>query len=520
MNRDLTSEDIKQIEARGLTVEEITRQLELFEKGTSYQNLDRPCTLGDGIRAINDEEALTLASFYDEHEDKKPVKFVPASGAATRMFKILHAFHNEHEEIHRGWIASKARDGDKECRYLLTFLDNIRSFAFFDDLKEIMSGQSLDAEVLVEQGIFEEILHYLLSEKGLHYGSLPKGLLKFHTYPDGGRTAFEEHLVEAVDYVKDREGLCRLHFTVSPEHCSRFEGLLEKIGSRYEKEHEVKLDVSFSFQENSTDTLAVDMMNRPFRLDDGTLFFRPGGHGALIRNLNHLKSDIIFIKNIDNVVPDRFKKETLFWKKVLGGYLIRIQEQVFSYLKRLSTGPVDTRLLEEAIQFMEKEFHVTSLRDPQPRSKEGMRRLVTDKLNRPIRVCGMVKNVDEPGGGPFLVRGKVDGLSLQIVESAQIDPESDDQQSILRSSTHFNPVDLVCGVRDWRGNFFDLRQYVNHDAVLISKKSKEGRELKALELPGLWNGAMAYWNTIFVEVPLKTFNPVKTVNDLLRKEHQ
>ena len=521
MNESLTAQDIKQIKALGLTIEQITSQIDLFEKGTPYQKLARPCTVGDGIKALSDDEAQGMVSIYNEHfSEKELVKFVPASGAATRMFKVLHGFNNDYEQIHRDWVATRAQDGNRDCQYLISFMDNIRQFAFFDDLKEIMSRKGLDAKALTKKGQFKEIINYLLTEQGLHYGELPKGLLKFHGYPDANRTAFEEHLVEAADYVRDKNGVCRLHFTVSPEHKNSFETLLKKIRPRYEKGYGVQFDITFSFQERSTDTIAVDMANRPFRLDNGTLFFRPGGHGALIKNLNNLKLDIIYIKNIDNVVPDRFKDQTLFWKKALGGYLIRAQEKIFSYLKRLTTGPEDKNLLSEAIEFVENEFYITSFRDRDANSSDAIKGLVMDRLNRPVRVCGMVKNVDEPGGGPFLVEGKDKGLSLQIVENAQIDPQSDDQQSILRSSTHFNPVDLVCGVRDWQGNSFDLRRYVDHNAVFISKKSKEGRDLKAQELPGLWNGAMAYWNTIFIEVPLITFNPVKTVNDLLRIEHQ
>ena len=326
--------------------------------------------------------------------------------------------------------------------------------------------------------------------------------------------------MEAADYLKDEKGTCCLHFTVSPEHKQSFEALLESTKSRYEEGYGVRFHVDFSVQEKSTDTIAVDLENKPFRLNDGTLLFRPGGHGALIENLNDLKGDIIFIKNIDNVVPDRLKGHTFLWKKVIGGLLIQIQQKIFTYLERLSEGPVDEALLGEAFEFAQNDLCITPPRNQELTSDQAKQDFLLRMFYRPLRVCGMVRNVGEPGGGPFWVEAEDGSLSLQIVESAQVDPRSEQQQSILRSSTHFNPVDIVCGVRDWQGNPFDLRRFVDPDAVFISNKSKDGRDLKALELPGLWNGAMSYWNTIFVEVPLITFNPVKTIIDLLRKEHQ
>jgi hypothetical protein len=345
-------------------------------------------------------------------------------------------------------------------------------------------------------------------------------LLKFHQYSNGRRTAFEEHLVEAADYVKDAHGLCRLHFTVSSEHQKRFEGLLEEVRHRYEKNYNARFQVDFSLQKRSTDTIAVDIYNQPFREKDGKLLFRPGGHGALIENLNDLKGDIIYIKNIDNVATDRIKGPTFLWKKILAGCLIELQKKIFTYLERLVAQKPDEQFLDEVTDFARERLCLTPPNSWQRKSIREKREFLLNKLNRPLRVCGMVKNEGEPGGGPFWVEGKDGALSMQIVESAQVDPNSNEQQAIFASGTHFNPVDIVCGVRDYIGDPFDLWNYIDADAVFISQKSKDGRNLKALELPGLWNGAMANWITLFVEVPIITFNPVKTINDLLRKEHQ
>jgi hypothetical protein len=349
---------------------------------------------------------------------------------------------------------------------------------------------------------------------------LPKGLLKFHRYPDGTRTAFGEHLREAADYARSQNGRCHIHFTVSSEHRQRFEALWQGVRSGYERECNIEFRVDFSIQEKSTDTIAVDKENRPFRGNDGIVLFRPGGHGALIQNLNALEGDVVFIKNIDNVVPKGLADLTSFWKKVLGGCLMQVQKKIFYYLERFTSGVADEELIEEAFAFVKNDLCTLPPWDQDSMAPKAKQEYLIGVLNRPLRVCGMVRNEGEPGGGPFWVSGQDGSLSLQIVESAEVDPSSEEQQKIGASSTHFNPVDLVCALRDFRGNPFDLRTYVDANAVFISQKSKDGRELKALELPGLWNGAMAHWNTVFVEVPAITFNPVKTVNDLLRKEHQ
>jgi hypothetical protein len=383
-----------------------------------------------------------------------------------------------------------------------------------------MEKEGLSAEKLLDQNQWQEILKYLLTEQGLDYGALPKGLLKFHRYPSGNRTALEEHLVEAIHTVRDRKGICRIHLTVSPEHEEAFRQCFEKIRSRYEQQFQSLLEVTFSLQKHATDTIAVDLENRPFREKDGRLLFRPGGHGALLSNLANIGGDLIYVKNIDNILPDRLREPTVLWKKVLGGLLVEIQKTVFGYVRQLEEGSRDAGLFEMAIEFAKNGLLMPEPKPFKQWSVEKKRNFLLNRLNRPLRVCGMVRNEGEPGGGPFWVEGKDGNLSLQIVESAEVDPGSSEQQAIWSSSSHFNPVDLVCAVRDFRGRSFHLEDYVNPEAVFISQKSKDGRDLKSLELPGLWNGAMAEWITLFVEVPIATFNPVKTINDLLKPEHQ
>ncbi len=357
-----------------------------------------------------------------------------------------------------------------------------------------------------------------MEEKGLNYGQLPKGLLLFHAYADGARTPMEEHLVEAALYAASNDE-ANVHFTVSHEHLPLFRKKVEDCIAKYEAKYDIKINVSFSEQKPSTDTIAVNTDNTPFRNDDGSLLFRPGGHGALIENLNDIDADVVFIKNIDNVVPDRLKGDTVLYKNVLAGVLVENQKRAFEYLELLDSGNYNHKDLEEIIRFVQRDLccrraDIKELEDAELVS------YLRSKLNRPMRVCGVVKNIGEPGGGPFLAYNQDGTVSLQILESSQIDKSNPEYVKMFTEGTHFNPVDLVCATRDYKGNHFHLPDYVDHNTGFISSKSKGGRELKALELPGLWNGAMSDWNTIFVEVPLDTFNPVKTVNDLLRPQHQ
>jgi hypothetical protein len=513
--------DLRQISNHGLTVSAVQKHLDMFKMPPPYLDLLAPCTPGDGIKVIDQGKIQELTETYEQEAKKgRCLKFVPGSGAASRMFKTLLKFQNRETEILREAIVREAQAGKEEAKELLEFINGTKRFAFFKDLNSVMSENRFDLDTLVGKGQFSDIVRFLVSEIGLNYARSAKGLLKFHEYPEGSRTAFEEHLVEAAYYVKDEKGQCPLHFTVSQSHLEKFRNLLKRVKPVYEKKYRVSFNVTFSMQKKFTDTLAVDLDNRPFRDKDNRLLFRPGGHGALIENLNDLKADIVFIKNIDNVASDRFKPETVKWKKILGGYLMAIQNQIFNYMEKLSSKTVNRTLLEQVKNFVKEELLLTRPSFLKDASIDDQKTVLMEKLNRPVRVCGMVRNVKEPGGGPFWVKDQTGERSLQIVEKAQIDPGSREQRAILAASSHFNPVDLVCGVRDRQGRPFDLLKFVDPNAVLISKKSKEGKDLKALEHPGLWNGAMARWITIFVEVPGITFNPVKTVNDLLRQAHQ
>lgn len=516
-----TPSDIRQIEQHGLTVRQVLRQMDLFRAPQPYLNLKEPCTRGNGITVLTAESAESFARLYErERVHLDCIKFIPASGAATRMFRVPLKFMNREKALSRESLSKEMQLGNPEAQAIKHFFDRLPDFAFVHDLETGLRSSGRSLQELIDNGAFHEILKFLLTDKGLHYSALPKALLKFHAYKGESRTAFEEHLVEAAAYAVNGDGVCSVHFTVSGEHLQKFQSLLERLQSSYARAYGVSYRVGFSTQKPSTDTIAVDLNNRPFRQKDGRLLFRPGGHGALIENLNELQNDLIFIKNIDNVVPDWLKKETFYWKRVLGGLLIHIQRRVFKYMDALSQNTSDRSILEEATDFAVGELSL--ILPPSFRSQplSNRREYLLKKLNRPIRVCGMVKNAGEPGGGPFWVTDKNGECSCKIVETAQVDPHSKEQKRIVAASTHFNPVDLVCAVKNWRGEAFELRLFVDPEAVLIARKSKYGRELKALELPGLWNGAMAHWNSVFVEVPSTTFHPVKTINDLLRKEHQ
>ena len=495
--------DLKQFINKGISAEKIQAQINHFKKGFPYANIIAPATAGNGIIKLTEDEVSDYGNLYDNiSENEKIVKFIPASGAASRMFKSLFALMNNEVSI-------SDDTGFNSPNY---FFKNIQKFAFYTDLKN-----SCPAETDFSKD-FEKILNYLLTENGLNYGNLPKGLLKFHKYKTGERTPSEEHLAEGAMYAKTGNNVF-IHFTVSPEHQALFEKHIEEIKVDYENRFEIKIHIKFSIQKPSTDTIAVDLHNQPFRNEDGTILFRPGGHGALIENLNDIDADIIFVKNIDNVVPDRLKAETVKYKKALGGLLKEKQTQIFNFTEKLQN---DTS--EETINivktFAENELYITLDNTFETKTNSEKARYLISKLNRPLRVCGMVKNEGEPGGGPFFVKKESGSVSLQIVESAQIDTENTEKAKIVKEATHFNPVDLVLAVKDFKGNKFDLKKYIDPKTGFISQKSKNGKELKALELPGLWNGAMANWNTLFVEVPISTFNPVKVINDLLRDTHQ
>jgi hypothetical protein len=501
----LGKRDTGQIREKGISIEAIEKQINNFINGFPWAKLARPATVGDGIFSFHSEEVAFYEQFFNEHiAGQRPVKFVPASGAASRMFKQLFGF------------IDKCAD-DRSVIYFLTHLNEI---AFFKELNQsLIKMHRKGVDQLLAEKENALIIKGILSEKGLNYANLPKGLLLFHNYPEGARTAAEEHLVEAAHYACDSGGISRIHFTISPEHQSKFLVLFEKVRTVYEERHGVKFDISFSVQKPSTDTIAVDEENMPFRNPDGTLHFRPGGHGALISNLNDLDGDIIFIKNIDNIVPDRLKPETYLYKKVLGGYLLQMKEKIHGFLEKAMKGGAPETDIAEMSRFMEERLFLSLPEGFHQYPAAEKQALLTTMLNRPMRVCGMVRNEGEPGGGPFWVKGRDGQVSLQIIESSQIDLKNPLQKAVMEATTHFNPVDLVCCIKDFMGKTFDLGEFVDPATGFISVKSSGGKVLKAQELPGLWNGAMARWITVFVEVPVSTFNPVKTVNDLLRSEH-
>jgi hypothetical protein len=505
----LTHEDKELLTKKGISEQQIAEQLACFEKGFPYLKLAGAASVENrGIMIADADEQKKYLAAWDAYKDtdKKVVKFVPASGAASRMFKNLFEFLGADYSV-------PTTDFEKK------FFDHIHSFAFYNDLNAACldnTGKNIDA--LVAEHNYKAVVSNLLEGAGLNYGALPKGLLKFHRYANGVRTPLEEHLVEGALYAAGKTGQVNVHFTVSTEHKALFSQLVEEKVAEYAKKYGVSFNVSFSEQKPSTDTLAADMENKPFR-DNGKLVFRPGGHGALIENLNDLDADIVFIKNIDNVVPDRLKGDTVTYKKLLAGVLVTLQQQAFQYLKLLDGGHYSHDQLETIIRFVQQQLRCRK-EDIKDLEDADLVIYLRKKLNRPMRVCGMVKNVGEPGGGPFLAYNPDGTVSLQILESSQIDMKDPEKKAMFEQGTHFNPVDLVCAIRDYKGNKFNLLDYVDKATGFISYKSKNGKDLKALELPGLWNGSMSDWSTVFVEVPLSTFNPVKTVNDLLREQHQ
>ena len=504
----ITLQDKELLKEKGISEEKIAEQLAAFEKGFPYLKLYAAASAEQGILQPDADEQQKYLDSWDAYMEtgKKVVKFVPASGAASRMFKNLFEFVDASYE-------------EPQTDFEKTFFANLDKFAFYQELDATCrktTGKTV--QELLDGRRYKDIVRNLLLPEGMNYGALPKGLLTFHKYEAGNRTPVEEHLVEGALYAAGKDGDVNVHFTVSPEHRALFQKLVDERAAYYAEHYGVNYVVSFSEQKASTDTLAVDMENRPFR-DGGHLLFRPGGHGALIENLNDLDADVVFIKNIDNVVPDKLKGETVLHKKIIAGLLVGLQQQVFSYLRLLDSGKYTHEQILEILQFVQqhlfcKNFDIKNYEDAE------LVIYLKQKLNRPMRVCGMVKNVGEPGGGPFLAYNADGTVSLQILESSQIDMNDAEKKAMFEKGTHFNPVDLVCAVRDYKGNKFDLTKYVDKATGFISHKSKNGKDLKALELPGLWNGAMSDWNTVFVEVPLSTFNPVKTVNDLLRPQHQ
>lgn len=505
---ELNEKDLEILNAKGISEEKLAEELEMLKNGFPYLRIEAPATPGNGIFVLTQELEDQSSDLWNQYLDKggKVLKMVPASGAASRMFKDLFAFVN-------------GRKDKPDNDFMKKFFEHIEEFAFFAVLNaKCIELYDLSIDSLVKEKRYKDVVKALIEKEGLNYGQLPKALLRFHRVPGTSRTAIEEHLAEGAQYASGKDGKVRVHFTVSEDHLPLVNLKFEEMKGKLEHEYDVEYELSTSVQKPSTDTVAANLDGTPYR-EKGGLFFRPGGHGALIENLNDLDADVIFIKNIDNVVPDARRLDTIRYKKVIGGVLVGIKQKADNYCRLLKKGTPSEAELDEMMDFLHKVLCITH-DSANGMNSEEKAAYIYSKLNRPYRVCGMVKNEGEPGGGPFLAYNPDGTVSPQILESTQIDPKNKEAQKMLKEATHFNPVDLVVCTRDWEGKKFNLPEYVDKATGFISQKSREGVEIKALELPGLWNGAMSDWNTVLVEVPVSTFNPVKTVNDLLRPVHQ
>lgn len=514
MTTKFSQADIEQMLALGISEDAISEQLLNFKNKFPHISLAAPATVENGgIVSLSAQQQKHFADIFEaERPNKKILKFVPASGAASRMFKDLAAFSSQYFGV--------CYNFEKEYAPVKVFFDNLEKFPFYGELVETMEKSGMDIRDYLERKDFATIVNCLLSKKFMGYSSLPKALIKFHKYDGDSYPCIIEHFTEGVRYAKGKGKNINLHFTVSPEHREDFERTIKDLKKIYSE----SFDITLSEQKHYTDTIAVDEYNEPLRDDDGRLVFRPGGHGALLENLNECSADIIFIKNIDNVTPDNpflmgKEPKSAFYKKVLGGMLIELQNTCFEYM-RLMEGTVSEDHVEEIMEFAKKRLNISFPDGFEALDTDGKKAFLQNRFSRPLRVCGMVKNEGEPGGGPFWVNDVEGSISLQIVETNQINRKDPHQESILNGSTHFNPVDIVCSTRDYKNRQFDLRMYRDPSTGFITNKTQGAKTLKSQELPGLWNGSMARWNTVFVEVPLLTFNPVKTVNDLLKDVHQ
>ncbi|MCM1021390.1 MAG: DUF4301 family protein [Muribaculum sp.] len=502
--------DLNQLQAKGIKPEVFEAQLKRFQTGFPFLRIVDSARVGEGIKKLTPEEEQQAIARWKEYRNNggETFKFVPASGAASRMFKALFAFVDGDADT-----PAPGSDVDK-------FIAGLPKMPFYNQLDATCAklyGKGINELIALSRQ--KDVVAALLRPEGMNYGQLPKGLLLFHSYDDGARTPLEEHLVEGAQTAADNNGTVNLHFTVSPEHRALFTQRIEKVVPDLEKKLGVKYNISLSEQKSSTDTVAANADNTPFRNDDGSLLFRPGGHGALIENLNDINSAVVFIKNIDNVVPDNKRDDTIRFKEIIAGYMIEVHDKIEEYIRLIDSGNYTIEQVRQMIAFL---HNTLCIRDAKLKQLEDADLVlyIRQKLNRPLRVCGMVRNEGEPGGGPYIAYNPDGSTSPQILESTQIDPANADYKAMVAKATHFNPVDLVCYIKDINGKKFNLPDFVDPDTGFISEKSKNGRELRALELPGLWNGAMSQWNTVFVEVPIATFNPVKTVNDLLRPMHQ
>ena len=503
VKNSFNKKDIEQIKALGLTPSDVNKQLETYRRGASYLKLIRHCSPGDGIRSFTSGERNRLIKRYDSEAAKRKIlKFIPASGAASRMFAE--------------WFAAAQQGSFGNAELDRSFFADLRKMPFFPLLEK-----NDTARLMVKQKNVKAVLDYILLPTGLHFGWLPKALTPFHSYRDGEvRTALVEHLGEAASVMTNNRGVCRLHLTISAEHAKDVKALLRFVIPQYEERCHVRFKIDLSVQSPATNIVAVDEKNLPFRDEDGRLVFRPGGHGALLQNLQELDADFIFIKNVDNIAPDALQKKILPYKKMLGGLALQLQQSVFTMLHRFEKDQITSSEIEAMAVFCQSELNMDLPKNFSNKTISAKKKVIFELLNRPLRFCGMVRNVGEPGGGPFWVQEKDKSRTLQIVESAHVDHNRASQADIWSQASYFNPVDMVCCTKNYLGEKFDLADYVNQDAYLISPKTEKGRKLKAQEMPGLWNGGMAYWNTVFVELPLMVFNPVKTVYDLLRPQHR
>ncbi len=518
MGANFSEKDLQFLAENNMDPNVVNEQIKNYGTGFPFIKLVEPATVRSGITQIKTRRMDELVSIFEDYAAENEIeKFVPASGAASRMFKQLFEFRNAYRGTYDDQLELLVDKGPDSVYY---FFEHLEEFSFFQDLVNSLEARGHDYENTMKESRYERILNTLLTDKGLAYGSLPKALIPFHIYPDEVRTAMAEHLAEGARYARSVGNTCKIHFTVSPQHLELFKNHFEELREAYETRYLIRYDISYSIQDPSTDVITVDLNNRPVRNEDGEFVFRPGGHGALLKNLNELSAHLVIIKNIDNVCHDRVKDDTYYYKMVLAGYLVDIQDKVYSYLKGLDhPTPPSTKVVSSIWSFMEHKLNVIPPEESEHWNKELKIKFLKEKMNRPIRVCGMVENEGEPGGGPFWVRNEDGSMSLQIIEASQINSNDPEQIEILKKSTHFNPVDIICGLYDYKGNKFDLFKFSNPQTGFISQKSLDGKDIKAQELPGLWNGSMADWITIFVEVPLTTFNPVKTVNDLLRIQH-
>ncbi|QIH38660.1 DUF4301 family protein [Flavobacterium sp. Sr18] len=511
-----SSADFVQIYNNEIPLENIVEQLDFFKNGIPKTELIEPASISNGILKLSEKDFQEKAGFFDANKSNLMLnKFVPASGAASRMFKFLTEFLTEFDIENESINAYINR---KKASKLSIFIVGLEKFPFFEAVDKQLRAEFTDFDTMDRSLKNYYFIKFLLSADHFDFANQPKGILPFHKYKTHIATPVEEHLWECAHYSSADNG-SHLHFTISESHQKQFEDIVDSIKSKIEKESDVTINVNYSYQNKSTDTLAVTMKNKPFRDKNGQLVFRPGGHGALIENLNNLEADIVFIKNIDNVIQNNVEKISLY-KKGLAGILLAIQQQVFSCLNALDVASIEPDLIYEIILFLKEKLNITMKETFHTYSLENKITEVKVILNRPIRVCGMVKNEGEPGGGPFWVRNSQGTVSLQIVESSQVDLANDNQKIILNAATHFNPVDLVCGIKNYKKEKFDLTLFVDNNSGFIVAKNVAGKNIKGYELPGLWNGAMANWLTVFVQVPLITFNPVKTVNDLLKPAHQ